>query len=283
MRAAALALAILAPLTSGCIAAAIPLAAGTVMVRSQLEENRAAKAAEAPVMPANLGKAADASARSDFRVVPTALTALPAPDPFTNGGSPAISAFRVYALEQAQLPIGPGKRASAILPSASDLRPQRAECAALPAAVFIDLDPGRDTFDPLAPGDPDRALGTALAELRDQGVKVVWFSRLGTNFADAARAALVASGLDPASRDTMMLLPDLAERKQSLRDAVARSYCPIAILGDERADFDELYLYLRSPDAALALDAMLDKGWFLASPFRPSSPLTVETAPGATP
>ena len=40
----------------------------------------------------------------------------------------------------------------------------------------------------------------------------------------------------------------------------------IAILGGERASFDELYLYLKHQDAILPPDAMIDNGWFLASP-----------------
>lgn len=37
----------------------------------------------------------------------------------------------------------------------------------------------------------------------------------------------------------------------------------IAIAGDEPADFDELYSYLKSDDAALGLNEMFGAGWFL--------------------
>lgn len=268
---AALLLASLAPLTSGCIAAALPVAAGAALVKRHADLE---KPDPEPV------KVAAASARSDLKVVPTSLTVLPPPDAPSGSGNPAIFSFREYALAQVQLPPGTGKRLSAILPAASGLRVARTACGNLPPAVFLDLDPGRGTFDPLAPGSADSALGAALAELRGQGVGIVWFSRLGTNFAPAAREALVRAGLDPAGADELVLMPGIAERKQSLRDEMARRVCPIAILGDERADFDELYLYLKNPDAAVGLDAMIDRGWFLASPF----PAPVEAVPaGETP
>lgn len=268
---AALLLASLAPLTSGCIAAVLPVAAGAALVK------RHAALGRPDAQPAAV---AAASARSDLKVIPTSLTALPPPDAPAGGGDPAIAAFRGYALTQAEFPAGTGKRLSAILPSAGDLRVSRAPCGNLPAAVFVDLDPGRATFDPVAPGKADATLGAALAELRTRGVRIVWFSRLGTNFAPAAREALVNGGLDPAGSDELALLPDIAERKQSLRDGIARRMCPIAMVGDERADFDELYLYLRNPDAAVGLDAMIDRGWFLASPF---STQTATVPAGATP
>lgn len=274
-RAAGLLLAALTPALSGCIAAVVPLAAGAALVNRPDPRERAAKLDAA----AEAASAARASDRSDMRIVPTSLTALPPPDAAGPVGGSAISAFRSYALAQAALVPGMGKRENAIIPDASDLRLKRGDCGSLPSAVFIDLDPGRGTFDPLAPGVADTPLAAALAELRARDVTVVWFSRLGANFAAAARATLTGSGLDPDGADELMLLRDLDERKQTLRDEVAKRLCPIAILGDERADFDELYLYLRNPDAALALDAMLDRGWFLAAPFRTLS----EGDPGATP
>lgn len=255
--AAVLALASLLPLTSGCVAAvAVPLAAGAAVVRTQTGVERR----PAP-------EAASASARSDLKIVPTSLTALPPPDPLVRPGNPSIAAFQSYALGQTEEGAESGKRTSAILADASALKPARMACGALPLAVFIDLDPGRGTFDPLAPGSPDPALGVALAALREQGIGVVWFSRLGANFAAPTRAALVQGGLDPNGQDELVLMPDIAERKQTLRDGVAKRLCPVAMLGDERADFDELYLYLKNPDAAIALDAMIGQGWFLASPF----------------
>lgn len=271
-RAAALLIACLAPLASGCIAAVVPLAAGAALAKSQ--SNR-----DGPRSDARSIAPASASDRSGLKVIRTSLTALPMPDSSAQPGNPSIPAFRSYSLAQAELPSGTGRRASAVLPTARELRVVRANCGASPAAVFVDLDPGRATFDPLMPGDADPALGAALAALRERGVRVVWFSRLGASFTEAARTALARGGLDPAGTDELMLMRGIEERKQSLRDEVAKRYCPIAMLGDERADFDELYLYLKQPDAALALDSMIGRGWFLASPFLPAA----APGSGATP
>ncbi|HEU4820048.1 MAG TPA: hypothetical protein VFS87_02685 [Qipengyuania sp.] len=248
---------------SGCVAAAIPLAAaGGLLAKSRIDRAEA-PAAAAPV--------AQASATSDHKVTRLALTELPPPDAVAPAGNFAVAAFRDFALaELAKQPVT-GKRTGALLSRASDLRTDRASCTAVSPAVFIDLDPGRGTFDPLAPGEPNRAMVSALDELRAKHVQVVWFSRLGASFEGATRAALAASGLDAAGTDRLVLLNNLDERKQSRRDEAAKLVCPIALLGDERADFDELYLYLKQPDAALALDAMIGRGWFLASPFTPAA------------
>lgn len=201
------------------------------------------------------------------RVTLTSLTELPAPaDAGQAEKDGPVARFGRYALARAAAP-GTGKRASAVLAAASMLSTSRTPCRAAAPAVFVDLDPGRGTFDPLAPGDPHKALASHLAGLREAGITVVWFSRLGENFAAPARAALAASGFDPEGRDPLVLLRSLDERKQSRRDEAAASWCPIAMLGDERADFDELYLYLKNPEAAATLDRMIDDGWFLASPF----------------
>ena len=255
---AALVLAGLAPAISGCVAAAIPLAAGGLLAK------RHADIAE---VTSGAPPAAEASAASDLKVTRLALSELPLPDPVGSVANSSIGLFRDYALAQLAQQPGTGKRPSALLTRASELRSERAECGAAPLAVFIDLDPGRGTFDPLAPGQADAALPGVLRALREQGVAVVWFSRLGDSFEPAVRNALAESGLDSTTSDQLVLLRDLGERKQSRRDETAKNFCPIAMLGDERADFDELYLYLKNPDAAVALDAMIGRGWFLASPF----------------
>lgn len=278
---ASLALSMLAPATAGCVAAIVPLYAGAALLKAGPADD---SPSVEPVGTAQASPpvAAATPAPSEGAIVATALTRLPTPDGAAAlRPNPAVAAFRSYAMTQASLGagVGSGKRFSAIVPDASALRPARGLCAAGPTAVFVDLDPGRGTFDPLSPGVADGALAEALAALREKGVTVVWFSRLGASFADAARASVMRSGLDPAGEDELVLMQDLEERKQTRRDTVAKRVCPIAIVGDERADFDELYLYLKDPDAALPLDSMIGRGWFLASPFAQSP----SEAAGATP
>jgi len=267
---AAMLLAGLLPATAGCVAAAIPLAAGGLLAKSRLQASRTA--ADPPA-------AAQATPTGGLSVTRLALSELPPPDALVSQHSPAVAAFREYALAQLETQPAAGKRPSALLSRASELRADRTHCTPTPAAVFIDLDPGRGAFDPLAPGNADRSLATALDELRGKGVAVVWFSRLGAAFEPAVRAALAEAGFDPAGTDRLVLLSDLGERKQTRRGDMAKEVCPIALVGDERADFDELYLYLKQPDTAIALDAMIGRGWFLASPFAPAAEPMKETVP----
>lgn len=204
----------------------------------------------------------------------TTLTALPPPDPGVARAvsTSAIGRLQAYVLDLVAVPREAGSRPSAILNGASSLQVARAQCAMQPVAIFIDLDPGREAFDPLATGTPAPGLAETLASVRQAGVRVVWFSRLGASFAVAARTALAESGLDPRGSDELVLLETIDERKQSVRDEVAQRLCPIAMLGDDRADFDELFLYLKDPNAAVALETMVDDGWFLANPFTPTAP-----------
>lgn len=262
MRRAALLLAGLLPALTGCVAAAIPIAVGGLITRDQIQDRAARAAPEA-------GKAAVVA--SSPSLTPLALKELPPPDAVGATTSAVVAGFRSFALAEAEKEPVVGRRPSVLLARASELRADRALCAPGPVAVFIDLDPGRDTFDPLAPGTPDRSLAAALEELRAKDVTVVWFTRLGASFEGATRQALAAAGFDPAGTDRLVMMDGIEERKQTRRDAIAKQLCPIALVGDDRADFDELYLYLKNPDAALALDAMIGRGWFLASPFEPSA------------
>lgn len=261
-------------LLSGCIAAAIPIAAGAALVESRSDRDVPEAVTARSPSPSPSSQLAVASARSDMGVVATTLTALPPPDPGVARavGTSAIGKLQTYVLNLVAMPGEGGTRTSAILNAASSLQVARAPCSVQPVAIFVDLDPGREAFDPLATGTPAPGLAEALAAVRQAGVRVVWFSRLGTSFAGAARTALAESGLDPMGSDELVLLETIDQRKQSVRDAVARRLCPIAMLGDDRADFDELFLYLKNPGAAVALETMVDDGWFLANPFTPTAP-----------
>jgi hypothetical protein len=130
-------------------------------------------------------------------------------------------------------------------------------------AVVIDLDEGADTFVPgrLAPAPVEVAAG--LARLRQASVVVLWISRLpASRAADVARA-LRTAGFDPRGQDQLLLVRNADDRKQTLREDASQDVCVIAIAGDQRGDFDELYDYLRNPDGAFALDSMIGQVWFL--------------------
>ena len=264
----------------GCVvAAAAPLAAaGVAIAKGKRETPRtpgltvpnqvASVSTRSATMPANMRPSAVPDLSEQRTVVATDLTALPAPTLRDLGISDAtFRSFADHALARAEPGLANDATRSAILSDPDDLDAAREPCGKRPAMVLIDLDPGREAFDPLAPGTTDPALVNALAQLRARDVVIAWQTRLGEGFAETIREVLARTGLDPAGTDRLEVLRSLDERKQTRRDALAKSHCIGAILGDDRADFDELYLYLKDPDAAVPLDAMIGRGWFLASPI----------------
>ena len=301
------ALAIIALSLHGCVAAVIPLAAAGAMGSAVRGKTDAASVAssdrgEAPTETAvaSTSDAAMPSARMapntvDTVLVPnspgtgraagtgtgaeifevTSLTELPAPtaarsDPARDS---TYTAFADYALGVAALdPLADKLRQSALLARPGTLVADRAPCRFVGNAVLIDLDPVRGEFDTGAPISRP-ALARALARLREADVEIVWGTALTADRAGDVRKWLVNSELDPQRQDRLLLLRYPEDRKQTRREEASAERCLIAMLGDERADFDELFDYLKRPEAAIGLDAMLGKGWFLA-PVSQATPMT---------
>ncbi|MBO0750424.1 MAG: hypothetical protein J2O44_08355, partial [Porphyrobacter sp.] len=112
------------------------------------------------------------------------------------------------------------------------------------------------------------------------GVVVLWISRLpAARAADVARA-LRTSGLDPQGQDQLLLIRNGDDRKQVLRQDAEKDVCIVAIAGDERGDFDELFDYLRNPEGAAGLYPLMGHGWFLVPSL--SAPVTVSPQPTAS-
>ncbi len=154
-------------------------------------------------------------------------------------------------------------RQSAILAAPGTLSPMRTDCSIRPPAVLIDLDPGDGVFDPEIAASPNPALSQMLASLRLQEVEVFWISQLAAIRAAEVRSALVDSGMDPQGRDQLLLMRRVDDRKQTRRRELSETHCLLAIAGDNRADFDELYLYLKDKSAAQPLEELIGSGWFL--------------------
>jgi hypothetical protein len=283
---------ILALALQGCAAAVIPLAAGALMTQRERGANGAAEPAPDPLAPEVVATTELAAPQQEparpllpetvealrkAGLTPgtetatlTALTALPQPGlAAPNAASdPAFdrtyAAFADYALGiAARDPLKDELRPSALLARPGVLLPERAPCNFVGNAVMIDLDPADGPFDPALPIQ-HTALAAALAQLRDADVEVVWSTALTADRAGDVRGWLKRSGLDPDGKDRLLLLRYPEDRKQTRREEASSERCLIAMLGDERADFDELFDYLRNPDAAVGLDAMLGEGWFLA-------------------
>jgi len=251
------------PLLGGCVAMAVPLLAASGIASRHLR-SRSEIVAELPA-----ANAAALAAVPDLRQTSVRLTNLTELPPPSGGGLTFAASpwqdFARFALDRAQA-LAKGEDAeSALLTSESALnfRTDTRPCSAREAAVVIDLDPGTAVFAPGAPrlATPDGA--AAAAQLRDAGIIVLWVSQASANEVAGIAAELKASGLDPTGRDPILLVRNADERKQVLREEANETVCVVAVAGDRRGDFDELFDYLRDQRLATAYDAELGNGWFL--------------------
>lgn len=259
----------LVPLLSGCIGAvALPLlAGGTLMARSKLRV-RAATQVPAPA-PASakvtVGVPEAPETLSSSTAVVATLKELPPP----SGASAASNddgwqRFFSYAQERASPKTGKEGTVSALLQQPPSIdAPVRLKCRAAVSAVVIDLDEGPQTFAPERLAAAPAAVAEGLTKLREAGIVVLWISRLPAGRAGDVAQALRASRLDPQGQDQFLLLRKADDRKQVLREDSSKDVCIVAIAGDERGDFDELFDYLRNPGSAVGLYPMMGEGWFL--------------------
>ena len=281
-RCAALAL---LPLLSGCVAAAIAVPAMTaagVLTRKPARPMVEAPAAAAVTIPANAAPALPAvGSGSGVTAELTALTELPPPSGADLAGDP-WRGFVSYALERSAGLAGPSGVVAEPAESAllspegiSRLTALRRPCGGNEPAVIVDLDNGPAAFSPEGAGPPSPGLAEGLARLREAGVVVLWISRADANRVNGVAEALRRSGLDPAGRDPLLLVLDEDDRKQTMRVEANEDVCVVAIAGDQRADFDELFDYLRNPDAATGFESLIGSGWFV-------TPAPLATAPAGT-
>ena len=274
-------------LTCGCVAAAIPLAAGGLLVNSQRGGGEADGAVPVATTAAALPRPQSVSALPEPGTVTlgqqTGLAALPAPGAdeeaeilsTTELPRPGASGLRQpaapnayadlldYASRAASIDTLTDARDSALLVGPGTLTPEMKRCGDLTPAVLVDLDPGDALFAAPDTPQPVPALAEALERLREAGVTIYWGSAHGADMAGAIRRALVASGLDPDGGDPLLLNRYPNERKQTRRETVLENHCLVAIAGDERSDFDELYDYLRTPAGGMGLEPLIGNGWFL--------------------
>ena len=152
---------------------------------------------------------------------------------------------------------------SAMLLDRIALTPERAECNGIAPTVLIDLDPEGGLFDSKTASRPPSGLARGLNQLRLNGISVAWISANTIDQIDAITRALRYSGLDLNNEDRVLLLRGEDDRKQTLREELSQISCLIAIAGDTRSDFDELYDYLKNPADAQSLEPLIGDGWFL--------------------
>jgi hypothetical protein len=250
------------PLLGSCVAMAIPLLAAGGIASRQLRSRAEIVAA----LPA--ANAAALTADPDTRgtsVQLTNLTELPVPSGATSFVASPWQDFTRFALERARTLAQGDEAASALLTrdAVLNLQSRTSPCAVREAAVVIDLDPGTAVFVPGSAGHAAADVAAAAAQLREAGVIVLWVSQASANEVAGVAEALKASGLDPSGRDPILLVRNADERKQVLREEANRTVCVVAMAGDRRGDFDELFDYLRDQRLASVYDGQLGKGWFL--------------------
>ncbi|WP_417620449.1 hypothetical protein [Parasphingorhabdus sp.] len=282
------------PLLSGCVAALLPLAALGTIGKGEIDRARAKRELVAagaidlamPVGSVIIGPdsgVADASPAAGkqfsgqggvFEVAEVNLDGAAADSisqyfqPIGPGASP-YAGFAAHALEQsARLEAGEGVESVVLIPRVDIFKPETVDCAGKPLAVAIDLDNKTDPeWIKAKTLYRQNGLVEVLLSLRAAEISVIWLSDQPAAASERISAILNEAGFSQAGSDDFLFLDRGGDdRKQVRRWDATRNYCIVAIAGDDRADFDELYDYLRNPDGALTLEKMFGNGWFLTPP-----------------
>ncbi len=268
----------------GCVAAVIPLAASGAILNQERKSEPEPEPKSEPDVPV---------LRKEDRVLtppgpayvdiapPPANTAPPAPNETADpvGAEPptarvpaatparslrAYDALLSYAVTEAARDPVERPRMSAVLQAPTSLSPARADCSIRPPAVLFDLDPADGLFDPDTMDQSDPLLDVMVRRLRAEAIDIFWISGLPALRAGDVRRVLKNSGLDPKGDDGILLIQRSEDRKQERRKQLQETHCLIAIAGDTRSDFDELYEYLKTPELSQPLEELVGSGWFLA-------------------
>lgn len=284
---------------SGCVAAALPVAAGAAMEKAAKHHRGAARKqataastrktrrkarplvapaaapmatrAALPPPPVTTRSAELAAGDAPPPVLGTtqadAIVAPLGSLPFPPAAPPKPSSyadFTAAAIAHARpTPEAPVRQSVVLDPAGSLFAPRWLSCGAMAPAVVIDLDPGTARFDLVAATTVAAGIVDAAAALRRAGIRLLWLSSAPAAAEDDIRQRLRATGIDGDGVDRLLLIAKPDDRKQTrLRDA-ARAWCVVAIAGDRRGDFDELFDYLRNPGDAAALEPMFGAGWFV--------------------
>lgn len=208
------------------------------------------------------------SAAAAPTAVPPPAAAYPDPDRPLAPGQATFARFVRYAEASSRGAMSGADLSSAMLSDPVALDGKRRRCAVGEQLVaLIDLDPAGGVFAPPSSTAPQPGVALGLALLRDAGVEIAWLTDLPVSQSGGLRTALEQSGLDPRGQDIISLRRDEADTKAKRRDNLAGITCIIAIAGDERADFDERFKYLRNPEAGAGLEPLIGDGWFLIQPL----------------
>jgi hypothetical protein len=168
--------------------------------------------------------------------------------------------------------LGRGMKSVVYNPDSGLENPTFAQCGEKPLAIILDLD-NKDLTDEqnadLWRGAIDPAPGVlaAVNEARRLNIAVFYMSEQLAQSGIRIEAALNEAGLGPAEPGIQLWLKGERglERKDLLRQVISRHYCVVAMAGDRKGDFADLYDYLRDPDAPAVrvLDPLFNAGWFM--------------------
>jgi hypothetical protein len=278
MRAVVVLLLSLSALTlQGCVALALPAVAAGVIGKGEVDRARArAKAAEKTFDPKSAEPQVFVGNAPPELLAPPVVEAFPTPpEAETPGTMSALDRLALSDINNAYMPFarhalgeaakrsrGEVARGAVLVESVSLSTPQTVDCGNKPMAAIIDLD--------VAPGTPaemvvqrQNGFAALLETLRESDIRIAWISETDESSLQPI-LQLLRDGDDPVIRDTDLLLVGLPPkmRKQERRWQLARDYCVVAVAGDRRGDFDELYDYLRDQAYAIRLELFMGKGWF---------------------
>jgi hypothetical protein len=260
-------LAMILPVTlSGCVAAIIPIVAAGTMAKKQVDKKKRERVVQAPAKtPAAPPVAANVPLRNveQKAVEETAsLSPLLSASDETAVAATDANPFIGFALEKAaQRRAGEAFSSALLVKNVALYKPEFLPCDDRPLAVMIDVDDA-DAADN-TPAQPDFAAG--LAKLRQAEIEIIWVSERRAEARDELLSRLQDTRLMPDQPDTLILSRGRGDRKQLERLDAAAGRCVVALLGDKRSDFDELFDFLRSEDNGFALDRMWGKGWFVSN------------------
>lgn len=287
---AALVVASASLLTGGCVAAAIPAVAGSMIARNTVRESaqaeEAAAKATAQAAQRTVQSGSDTVAgEATGSVVPTTLKELP--PPVTSGGEDAAMTLQAYqglwtylAAQAAKRKAGETVR-SVVLAEGSTLdAPRYVPCGDHPIAVLIDVDEN-----PAKSADPDARWRRWHGDERDaivatpgavegveaarrEGVTVIFTSARSPESATGVAAALERTGFGKVEPGRTLFLRG-ATPADANRRSIAATHCVVALVGDALEDFSDL---LPAMDAgamqtAAVTDTMIaplwGAGWFM--------------------
>lgn len=224
--------------------------------------------------------AVDLPAQVDAGFLPPVETENAAPaaaervEPAAVPDAAAFAAFHAFTLQRLASAAPRSGRLSMLLADPPSLDPALQTCGNRPPAVLFDLDPAAGLMPLTNTASADPGLVAELADLRLRGVTIYWISGHGPGSASAIRRRLVDSGLDPAGLDPLIVTRFSGESKQERRQGLGETQCLLAIVGDNRSDFDELYDYVLDTAVAVPLEVHIGNGWFLAPPPLSPQPLS---------